>query len=152
MDHTTEENQNTIEIKPVGDKEILLAEFEEPEISLKPYYFFCMMYCFNAIFILPFFIGLMVFKLIRDTLIRLRHCEILMVIQILSEGHPNHHLLHHRYLHGCLCSGHVPPGLHAHASSLPCELPVLGHINIDLPPELPAALEFHDDPQRRHKV
>lgn len=80
MEYTTEEHQNTIEIKSKEeDDEIFFAEFEEEPISLKPYYFFCMMYCFNAIFVLPVFISIMVFKLFRDTLLRLRHCEVYLV-------------------------------------------------------------------------
>ena len=61
-------------------KEFLFADMDEGPPSLKPYFFFCMMYCFNAIFILPFFIFLMVFKLFSGLYDNLRRCALIRVL------------------------------------------------------------------------
>jgi hypothetical protein len=55
-------------------KDILFENLDETSISLKPYLYFCMLYCFNAIFILPYFITQMFVKLVKDLCQKLREC------------------------------------------------------------------------------
>ena len=40
--------------------DLIFPDIESTPISFKPYMYFCMMYCFNAIFILPYFVVLMI--------------------------------------------------------------------------------------------
>jgi hypothetical protein len=69
--------------KEIFTYDLVFPELENTPISLKPYMYFCMMYCFNAIFILPYFVALMIVTMPKAIIEHLKVCEMMQVRPLL---------------------------------------------------------------------